>query len=67
MTVEPDDGRANLFAPMVDTGAATGNFGQRSQSISLYARSLGLRPICERTAVGAALLTALALVRRAGH
>jgi hypothetical protein len=64
---QPDDGRDNLFAPLAGAGSATGDFGERSRSASLYTRALGLHPNRERAAVAAGLLGALALVRKARH
>ena len=66
-TDEPDDGRDNLFAPLAGTGSATGEFGRRSQTTSLYTRVLGLHPNRERAVVAAALVGAVALGRRVGR
>ena len=66
-TDEPDDGRDNLFAPLAGTGSATGEFGRRSQTASLYTRVLGLHPNRERAVVAAALVGAVALGRRVGR
>lgn len=66
-TDEPDDGRDNLFAPLPGTGSATGGFGPRGQSVSLYTTVLGLHPNRERAVVAAALMGAAALARRLGR
>jgi short-subunit dehydrogenase len=66
-TDQPDDGRDNLFAPLDGIGSTTGEFGRRSQSVSLYTRLLGLHPNRERALAGAGLGGAIALVRRIGR
>jgi short-subunit dehydrogenase len=66
-TNEPDDGRDNLFAPLDGEGSATGQFGQRSQSNSLFTRHLELHPNRQRALLGTLLLGLLALVRRTGR
>ena len=66
-TNEPDDGQDNLFASLAGKGSATGQFGQRSQSNSLYTRYLELHPNRQRALLGTVLLGLLALVRRTGR
>jgi short-subunit dehydrogenase len=67
LTDEPDDGRDNLDEPSRGTGEATGRFGYRSKSISLYTRWLGLRPARGRSAAALVLVAAMVLLRRAGR
>jgi NAD(P)-dependent dehydrogenase (short-subunit alcohol dehydrogenase family) len=63
----PDDGRDNLFAPLEEPGATTGDFGEQSRSASPYTRHIELHPTRQRLLVGAALAGVAALVRRAGR
>jgi NAD(P)-dependent dehydrogenase (short-subunit alcohol dehydrogenase family) len=66
-TDQPDDGQDNLFAPLEGTGSTTGEFGQRSQAISLFTRHLELHPRRTRMLSAAVLAGLVALVRRAGR
>jgi short-subunit dehydrogenase len=67
MTTEPDDRRDNLFEPSTGPGSTTGEFGQNSKSTSLYTELLELHPARKRFVVGAALLSALTVLRRIGR
>jgi short-subunit dehydrogenase len=62
-TDEPDDGRDNLDRP--GWGETTGQFGERSKSVSLYTRWLGLHP--GRSVAALAGLGAIGLLWRAGR
>ena len=66
-SAKPDYDRDNLFAPAPGAGSSTGEFGQDSQSVSLYTRLFGLHPNLERLAAGAMLVGGAAIVRRIGH
>jgi short-subunit dehydrogenase len=66
-TDRPDDGQDNLFAPMGGIGSATGEFGQRSQSTSLYTRYLERHPNRQRVLNLAMLAGLVALLRRLGR
>jgi short-subunit dehydrogenase len=65
-TEEPDDGQDNLFAPVMEPGSTTGEFGKGSQPVSLYTRFFGLHPNRTRVA-GAAMIGAIAFARRSGR
>ncbi len=43
-TDRPDDGRDNLFEPLVGPGSTTGDFGDQTKSTSLYTRLFEFRP-----------------------
>jgi hypothetical protein len=64
---QPDDGRDNLDEPTRGPDGATGRYGRRSKSVSLYTRWLGLHPQRGRRVVALALVAAMVLVRRAGR
>ncbi len=66
-TNQPDDGQDNLFEPMDGSGSTTGEFGQRSKSMSFYTHYLELHPIRKRILLGAATLGAITLARRVGR
>jgi short-subunit dehydrogenase len=67
LTDEPDDGLDNLDQPSRGPGTATGRFGRRSKSTSLYTRWLGLHPARGRTAAVLASAAVIVLLRRAGR
>lgn len=66
LTDEPSDGLDNLDEHSHGPGQATGRFGHRSKSTSLYTRWLGLHPARGRSAAALTLAAAIVLVRRAG-
>lgn len=66
-TNKPDDGRDNLSAPMPGTDAATGQFGSRSKSTSIYTRALELHPARKTMALAASTLGLVALIRGVGR
>ncbi len=66
-TDQPDDGRDNLFEPSGGPGSTTGEWGRGSLSRSLYTRHLEQHPNRKRLLLGAAAVTSLVLVRRAGR
>ncbi len=66
-TQQPDDGRDNLFEPLGGEGATTGQFGQKSKSVSLYTRHLEQYPNRKRALLGAAALGTARLLRWAGR
>lgn len=66
-TKQPDDGEDNLFAPMPGTGSATGSFGQKSKSKSVYTEKLELHPQRQRRLVVGVGAAGLAAVRRGGR
>lgn len=66
-TSEPDDRRDNLFEPSTGPGSTTGDFGEGSKASSIYTSVFELHPNAKRIAVGAAVLTALTVVRRIGR
>jgi short-subunit dehydrogenase len=61
---QPGDGKDNLFEPVGGKGSATGEFGQKSKSSSLYTRYLELHPGRRRALLGTALFGTAALLRR---
>jgi NAD(P)-dependent dehydrogenase (short-subunit alcohol dehydrogenase family) len=63
---EPDDGRDNLDESSRGWGRATGRYGRRSKSTSLYTRWFGLHPARGRGAAALTLAAAVVAVRRAG-
>jgi hypothetical protein len=68
-TNEPDDGRTNLFAPLHERGAVTGDFSRLAKPVSVYTQLLELHPQRKRlllaaTAAGAG---AVLLLRRGRH
>jgi short-subunit dehydrogenase len=66
-TTKPDDRRDNLFEASTGPGSTTGAFGEGSKSSSIYTTLLELHPNRKRLVLGAALLTALTVVRRIGR
>ncbi len=66
-TKQPDDGEDNLFAPMDGAGSATGEFGSKSKSTSLFTQKLELHPERQRRLLAATGLAVLGLVRRGGR
>lgn len=66
-TQQPDDGVDNLFAPLEGVGSATGEFGSRSKTTSLYTRHLELHPTRKHLLTGAAALGTALMVRRIGR
>ncbi len=63
-TGQPDDRTDNLFEPMPGRGNVTGEFGQRSKSVSLYTRHLEQYPNRKRLLSAAALIGAGLLLSR---
>jgi NAD(P)-dependent dehydrogenase (short-subunit alcohol dehydrogenase family) len=66
-TDRPDDGRDNLDEPSTGPGLATGQFGQRSKSTSLYTALLGMHPVRGRIAAAVMVGGGLAAVRWLGR
>jgi short-subunit dehydrogenase len=64
-TDRPDNGQDNLDQPMIETGSTTGDFGEKSKSVSLYTRHLEQYPNRKRLLTGAILVAAATLLRRA--
>ena len=65
-TDRPDDRRDNLFEPSTGTGSAHGEFGDGAKPVSLYTRELELHPMRKRALGLAALIAAIAVVRKVG-
>jgi short-subunit dehydrogenase len=63
-TSQPDDRTDNLFEPMPGRGKVTGEFGERSKSVSLYTRHLEQHPNRKRLLSAAALIGAGLLLSR---
>jgi hypothetical protein len=61
---EPPRPGDNLFAPMNEQGAVTGEYGHRSTTFSPFTRHLEFYPNRKRLLLAAAALGALALLRR---
>jgi len=66
-TSQPDDGEDNLFAPMAGPGSATGEFGSKSKSTSVFTEKLELHPRRQRRLLAGAGAATVALVRRSGR
>jgi NAD(P)-dependent dehydrogenase (short-subunit alcohol dehydrogenase family) len=62
-----DDGYDNLFSPSRGKGSATGRFGERSQSVSVYTKLFGSHPAAGRVAAAAGFAAAAVLIRRLGR
>jgi hypothetical protein len=65
-TDRPDDRRDNLFDPSTGPGSTRGEFGDGAKPVSLYTRELELHPFRKRALTLAALLAAIAVVRKVG-
>jgi short-subunit dehydrogenase len=65
-TDRPDDPRDNLFDPSTGPGSTRGEFGDGAKPVSLYTRELELHPLRKRALTLAAMLVALAVVRKVG-
>jgi hypothetical protein len=57
----PDDGIDNLEAPLDEEGATRGEYGEGSQSVSVYTRALEEHPRRKALVLGGAALGAAAL------
>ena len=63
----PGNQPGTLFAPPTGSGSVTGDFGQRSKSVSLYTRYVDEYPARQLALAGVALLGLLVLLRRVGR
>ena len=66
-TRQPDDGQDNLFEPMQGNGSTTGEFGQKSKTVSLYTRHVESHPARKKMLTGVTAAAALVALRRAGR
>jgi short-subunit dehydrogenase len=67
-TQQPDDGQDNLFESLPGKkGSTTGEFGQKSKTVSLYTRHVESHPVRKRMLTAAAAALALLTVRRVGR
>ena len=65
-TDRPDDRRDNLFEASTGSGATRGAFGDGAKPVSLYTRALELHPARKRALTLAALIGAIAVIRKVG-